>query len=84
MATFTKDQEQYIQHEVQLRVHDERFKAVDDKHESRFQIIERDLDDMKSSIRHLDGKFDSQFKWIIGMFASSIVVPVVLHFMKVV
>lgn len=73
MSTITKDQEQYIEHEVQIRLHDE-----------KFQIIERDFDDMKSSIRHLDSKFDSQFKWIIGMFVSSIILPVVLHFIKVV
>lgn len=77
----TKDSEQYtsaqtmgyIEHEVALRVHDE-----------KFQIIEKNLDDVKSSMRHLDGKFDSQFKWIIGMFASSIIIPVVLHFVKIV
>jgi len=73
MSAITKDQEQYIEHEVQIRLHDE-----------KFQIIERDFDDMKSSIRHLDSKFDSQFKWIIGMFVSSIILPVVLHFIKVV
>ena len=63
----------YIEHEVTLRVHDE-----------KFQIIEKILDDVKSSMRHLDGKFDSQFKWIIGMFVSSIIIPVVLHFVKAV
>ncbi len=84
MSTLTKDQEQYIEHEVQIRLHDEKFKLADKKHEDKFQIIERDLDDMKSTIRHLDGKFDSQFKWIIGMFVSSIIIPVILHFVKAV
>lgn len=73
MSTLTKDQEQFIEHEVKIRVHDE-----------KFQIIERDLEEMKSTIRHLDGKFDSQFKWIIGMFVSSIIIPVILHFVKAV
>jgi hypothetical protein len=73
MSTITKDQEQYIEHEVKIRLHDE-----------KFQIIERDFDDVKSSMRHLDSKFDTQFKWIIGMFVSSIIIPVVLHFIKVV
>lgn len=73
MATLTKEQEQYIEQEVKIRVHDE-----------KFQIIERDFDDIKSSVRHLDVKFDSQFKWIIGMFVSSIIIPVVLHFVKVI
>ncbi len=29
MSTFTKSEENYIEHEVQLRLHDERFKRVD-------------------------------------------------------
>lgn len=84
MTTLTIEQEHYIEHEVNIRLHDE-----------KFQIIERDLDDVKSSIRHLDNKidssvkhldskFDSQFKWIIGVFVSSIIIPVVLHFIKTV
>lgn len=73
MTTLTKEQEQYIEQEVKIRLHDE-----------KFQIIERDFDDMKTSMRHLDSKFDSQFKWIIGMFVSSIILPVVLHFIKAV
>lgn len=84
MTTLTKDQEQYIEHEVQLRLHDEKFKFIDKKHEDNFQNIVRDFDDMKSTMRHLDSKFDSQFKWIIGMFVSSIILPVVLHFIKAV
>ena len=82
MTTLTKEQEQYIEQEVKIRLHDE-----------KFQIIERDFNEIKTSIhyldtkietfiKHLDGKFDSQFKWIIGLFASSIVIPVVLHFVK--
>ena len=84
MTTLTKEQEQYIEQEVKIRLHDE-----------KFQIIERDFDDVKasinhldnkldSSVKHLDSKFDSQFKWIIGMFVSSIILPVVLHFVKAV
>ncbi len=29
MSTFTKSEENYIAHEVQLRVHDEKFKTID-------------------------------------------------------
>jgi hypothetical protein len=73
MNAFTKTEESYIEHEVQIRVHDE-----------KFQIIERDFDDVKTSMRHLDSKFDTQFKWIVGMFVSSVILPVVFHFIKVV
>lgn len=31
VATLTKEQEHYIEHEVKLRVHDERFKSIDSK-----------------------------------------------------
>ena len=31
MSNFTKDQEQYIEHEVKIRVHDEKFKSMDAK-----------------------------------------------------
>lgn len=73
MSKLIKESEQYIEHEVQLRVHNEKFK-----------IIEKSLDDVKTSVRHLDVKFDAQFKWIIGMFVSSIVIPVIFHFIKAV
>lgn len=31
VTTLTKEQEQYIEHEVKLRVHDDRFKSMDAK-----------------------------------------------------
>lgn len=67
--------EQYIEHEVKLRLNDERFK-----------FLERDMSELKQSMsesfHHLDNKIDSQFKWVIGMFISSMVLPVILHFVK--
>ena len=39
MAVLTKEQEQYIEQEVKIRLHDE-----------RFQIIERDFHEIKVSI----------------------------------
>lgn len=36
MSTLTKEQEQYIEHEVRLRVHDEKFLS----HEKNFERLE--------------------------------------------
>lgn len=80
----TKETEQYIEHEVQLRLHSQLLAQNDDKHQERFSSIDRSIDKLESSIKYLESKFDSQFKWIIGMFVSSIVIPVILHFVKAV
>ena len=55
-------QEQYIEHEISLRLLDERFKA-----------LEKALEEI-----------DNKFNWIIGLFLSSIVLPVGLHFMRLI
>ena len=51
MTLFTKDQEFYIEHEVQLRLHD-----------SKFQNIDKAIDRLESSIRHLDNKLMLMFR----------------------
>ena len=64
--------EQYIEHEVQLRIMDERHKL----HELEFADLRNDIGDvrkeLKESFTHLDNKMDSHFKWIlatiIGLF----------------
>lgn len=62
VSTFTKSEENYISHEVQLRIHEEKFK-----------IIEKRFD-------HLDNKLNL----IIGIVSSAVIVPVALHFLKLV
>lgn len=62
MSNFTKTEENFIQHEVQLRIHDEKFKAI----EKRFD--------------HLDNKLNL----IIGIVLSSVIIPVGLHWMKLI
>jgi hypothetical protein len=62
MSSFTKTEENYIAHEVQIRVHDEKFKAI----EKRFD--------------HLDNKLNL----IIGIVIGSVVIPVALHFLKLI
>ncbi len=62
MTAFTKPEENFIAHEVQLRVHDEKFKTI----EKRFD--------------HLDNKLNV----IIGIVISGVLLPVGLHFLKLI
>ncbi len=62
MSSFSKSEESYIAHEVQLRVHDEKFNAID----KRFD--------------HLDNKLN----FIIGILMSGVLIPIVLHFFKLI
>ena len=56
--------EQYIEHEVKLRVHDALFKHIDYK----FDKLEHKVD-----------KIDGKFNWIIALLVSAIIIPIILH-----
>jgi len=73
MSTLTKNELSYIEHEVQLRLHDEKFKICDQKYEEKFSSIDRRFD-------HLDSKLN----WIIGIIIGAVVLRVALHFLKLV
>jgi chromosome segregation ATPase len=60
--------EQYIEHEVQLRVLN-----------SRNDDINRNFQTLQNQIDKLDSKIDSRFILLIGLIITSIVMPVVLH-----
>lgn len=64
-TTFTKKTEQYIQHEVQLRLNNKQFQHLD-------KTIER----LESNIKHLDNKLMLMFSIVLG----SIWLPVILHY----
>ena len=57
-----KTDEQYIKHEVELRVHDARFRALEE------------------TVKHIDSKFN----WIVGIFITSILMPIALHLFKLI
>jgi hypothetical protein len=65
---FTKSEENYIEHEVQLRVNEHKFKN-----------IEESSKELKESIRHLDNKFMLMFTVILG----SIWLPAILHYLHI-
>jgi hypothetical protein len=75
MTAFTKTQENYIEHEVQLRLHDKKFDSI----ERAIEKLDYKID---AGLKHLDNKLT----WGVGIFITiSIVgymIPVALHFMK--
>ena len=77
----TQEQEKYIEHEVKLRVHDERFKSQEKNMiDIRDSII--DLNSKLASQFHLlNSKIDTNFKWTIGimiaMFGGSIIAKLI-------
>jgi len=73
MSNFTKSEENYIEHEVQLRLHAEKFKINDKKYEDKFKSIDKRFD-------HLDNKLNL----IIGIVLSSVIIPVGLHWLKLI
>ncbi|CEG60946.1 hypothetical protein [Legionella micdadei] len=65
MSSFTKAEENYIDYEVKLRVHDALFKHIDYK----FDKLEQKVN-----------KIDHKFNLAIGLIITSIIIPVVLHY----
>ena len=62
MTDFTKAEENFIAHEVKIRLHDE-----------KFTLIEKRFD-------HLDNKLNL----IIGIVIGGVLIPVGLHFLKLI
>jgi hypothetical protein len=73
MSSFTKDTEHYIEHEVQLRLHEKKFDMSGKRNDEKFQSIDKRFD-------HLDNKLN----WIIGIIIGGILLPVGLHFLKLI
>lgn len=64
--------EQYIEHEVKLRIHQERFKYADEKYADKFNAIDKRFDSM-----------DSKLNWLITIVLGSIIIPAALHMLKI-
>lgn len=91
MSALTQEMEKYIEHEVQLRLHDEKFLLQNDKFQSLENSISRLDNKIDESVRHLDGKLDESIRhidnklsWTLGLLVSSIFLPVVLHLLKLI
>lgn len=79
MTTFTKDQENYIEHEVQLRLHNSKFDTLDKSIESLDNKIDKSIDRLDASLKHLDNKFMLMFSIVLG----SIWLPAILHYLHI-
>jgi hypothetical protein len=64
LSGLTKEQEQYIEHEVKLRTHDALFNHIDYK----FDKLERKVDGV-----------NSKFNWVIALIVSGVIIPIILH-----
>ena len=77
MASTHPNMEQYIEHEVKLRV----MKEVNDEH---FLKIDAEFAKLDSRFDKLESKFESGFIMLVGLVIASIILPVVLHALKLV
>jgi hypothetical protein len=88
MSNFTKEQENYIHHEVLLRLHETKFNSLEndidkldrklDKSIERLDVtIEKLGNKIEASIKHLDNKCMIMFSIIIGC----IWLPAILHYL---
>jgi hypothetical protein len=77
-----KDQQNYIEHEVKIRLHD-----------AKFQLFEKSIDYLNATLQHLDNKIDTGLKHLDNKLTSAIrifiaisvvgyMIPIALHFMK--
>ena len=53
-------------------------------HEVRIRIQEQNAIELKNAIQNLDNKLDSRFMLLVGLIIISIILPVVLHALKLV
>lgn len=94
MKSFNNEQENYINHEVRLRVHESKYTEV---REQIFEIkntLSSIQKDMKDTFKIIEQKVDSHFKWtmgtILGLFVGilGILYPIlggiILHLAKLI
>jgi len=80
MTTLDAITQQYVEHEVQIRV-------LQAKHDDIHKEFGR-IDDTFKKIEHqfelINAKIESRTMWLIGLVITSIILPVVLHSLKLV
>lgn len=97
MTAFTKETENYIEHEVQLRIHSSYFAGLeksinrlDASIEHLDNKLERYSDKLDSKIKHLDDKLeksidhlDNKFMLMFSIVLGSIWLPAILHYLHI-
>jgi hypothetical protein len=67
--------EDYINHEVRIRILEDIAKKID----KRFDNIESKID---AGMKSMDSKLESKFMMTIGLILTSIIIPVLLHYLS--
>jgi hypothetical protein len=79
MTLLNSTDENYIEHEIQLRLHSELFKINDKRFDSLENGISRLDNKIDIGLKHLDNKFMLMFSIILG----SIWLPAILHYLHI-
>lgn len=87
MSTLTKEQEQYIEHEVKLRIHEGKFdnleKAIE-RLDNKIDIGLKHLDDkIDYGLKHLDNKMTWGFGVFIAISIVGWIIPIAIQFVHV-
>lgn len=53
-------------------------------HETRIRIQEDITKDIRSTLNRLDDRMDNQFKWIVGILITTVLLPISLHMFKLI
>ena len=72
-------QEQYVEHEVKLRVQKETSDIRFLSFELKFDKLEKKIDGMEA---RLESKIDKNFHIILGIFITAVLLPIVLHALR--
>lgn len=51
-------------------------------HEVRIRVLQEIANDIRSTMKDIHTKIDNQFLWLVGLIFVSIIIPVVLHTLK--
>lgn len=54
------------------------------EHEVRIRLQEDIIKDIRNTLNRLDDKMDNQFKWIVGILITTVVLPITLHAFKMI
>ena len=75
------NEQQYIEHEVQIRTLNSELKTIQKNFDDKFDSVQKNFDDKFDSMqRNFDDKLDNRFKslWSLGILMMGLLTPVFL------
>lgn len=54
------------------------------EHEVRIRVQERTIVEVKEAIIHFENKLESRFNLLVGLILTSMIVPIILHALKLI